>query len=135
MLGTPGEPLRGNETIIVQFRSLPFGFKAGDPTIKLIDGRVEEFRFTTVGGMQRDVFEALVNKYGTPTSHDVGQVQNRMGASFTSITAHWTFPSLTVLYLGLSGTIDKGMLLISSSRANQEQQERVEKEKAAERQL
>lgn len=135
MLGTPGTPLQGNETIIVQFRSLPFGFEAGDPTIKLIEGRVEEFRFTTVGGAQRDVFDALAKKYGTPVSHDVQQVQNRMGASFASITAHWSFPNLSVLYLGLSSTVDKGVLVISSSKANQAEQERIEEQKAAERQL
>lgn len=133
--GTPGVPLEGNETVVLQFQSLPFGFEADTPSAKLIDGRVEKFTFSTQGSAQEDVFQALVQKYGRPTSHKVEQLQNRMGASFASISAHWEFPNLSVMYLGLGSTVEKGILVIASSKANQEEQERMKKQKAAERQM
>lgn len=135
LIGTPGVPLKDDDTVVIQFESLPYGFGYRDTSVKLIAGLVEEFRFSTEGSAQQEVFDALVRKYGAPTSHDSEQLQNRMGASFASTTARWNFSNLSVLYLGLGSTVDKGILVISSTKATQQALDRAEKQKAAERQL
>lgn len=134
-LASPGSPQNPNGKYDLQLQSMPRGFSSIGVELTLIDGRVESLWFPTVGTMQADVKNTLVAKYGSPTTDKTETLSNRMGASFESLTATWTFDDLQIVFLGLASTIEKGVVTISTQRAVQKEAQRAAEQRASERKM
>ena len=134
-LAAPGSPQNPNGKYDLQLQSMPRGFSAIGVELTLIDGNVESLWFPTIGSMQADVKRTLVAKYGSPTIDKTETLHNRMGASFDSLTATWTFDDLHIVFLGLASTIEKGVVTISTQRAVQKDAEKAAEQRAAERKM
>lgn len=108
-----GSPLTGRENLkLYAPDAFPRGFSPY-VTLKTVDGRVEGIQVDTSGTYQQTILDALTEKFGRPTHVDRTPRQNLMGATFKSITAHWDFADLDVMFIGLT-KVDEGFLLIRS---------------------
>lgn len=85
----------------------------------LIDGNVERVEFQTLGTLAIPVvMDALRAKYGKPSAEKKVPVQNRMGATFESVEAEWLRGGLSIVYLGVTHQIDRGVVTIDTKRGN-----------------
>jgi hypothetical protein len=85
-----------------------------------IDGRLAGIEFFTQGSIaQETTMNALVRKYGPPTSSSRFPVQNPGGASFESIEAQWKFETLSVSFSGTYQRIDTGNVTIDLPSATE----------------
>lgn len=90
----------------------PFGVKS-HAIVRMAGGRIERVLIpTSPVDAQRNVLDALTEKYGKPTSLQVRPMQNAFGAKFDSIEANWNLPSLEISFIG-SGNLDEGVIVAS----------------------
>lgn len=86
-----------------------------DVSVVVVDGRIEGFTLATTGlESQDELFAQLKTKFGAPDVLDEGSAQNRMGATFKSITAMWNKPDVEVAFSGLGSRIDFGYISVAS---------------------
>lgn len=79
-------------------------------------GRIAGVIATTGGHRyQADLLEALTQKFGSPSKLDREELQNRMGATFSSSNALWALPGLKVDFTGVSGSIDFGVIFVTDA--------------------
>lgn len=102
-----GMPLP-NEAIVIKFplNEWPRIVSGLSLVGQLIDGRLEGIGFNTFGLRDAaDVLQKLTDKYGSPSSSERYEVQNRLGAKFTTVRAIWNFSNLVVAFSGVSDTL------------------------------
>jgi hypothetical protein len=125
--GKDGTPVV-NETIEIKF---PFGDRpeivSGLSLIgQILDGRLEGIGFNTLGVENAgEVLKKLTEKYGKPTVSQPVEVQNKMGARFTTVQADWNFSNLIVVFQGVASSLDSGLVTIDTPRCNAWRQERL----------
>lgn len=127
--GDPGTPLDVSDAE-VQFyparESSPAGVSFS--RVLIVNGRAEGVSASTNGVTgQESILAALMRKYGTPAKLQDEEVQNRMGATFTSYTAAWGDPALQVSFYGVAGRIDSGLISVRTAigQAHEEAKERA----------
>jgi hypothetical protein len=125
--GKDGTPVV-NETIEIKF---PFGDRpqivSGLSLIgQVMDGKLEGIGFNTLGLTNADdVLQKLTEKYGKPSSSAPYEVQNRMGAKFTSVLAVWNFSNLVVAFNGVSSSLDSGLVTIDTPRCKAAREQKL----------
>lgn len=91
----------------------PFGVSS-QASVTVIDGRVARVLIpTTPVDAQRNVLDALTEKYGKPASLQVRPMQNAFGASLDSIEASWNLPSIEISFIG-AVSLDEGVIAARS---------------------
>ena len=95
--------------------TLPHWTRTSRVSVRIVNGRVEGARIYTSGIKGQDAaLQALTEKYGKPSSSLNTDVQNRMGAQYTSLNSSWKVGDLTVVLLGTIGRLDEGQVEIST---------------------
>jgi len=95
--------------------TLPLWTRTSRVTVRIVAGRVEGARIYTSGIKGQDAaLQSLIDKYGKPSSSLNADVQNRMGAQYTSLNSSWKVGDLTVVLLGTTGRLDEGQVEIST---------------------
>lgn len=95
--------------------TLPYWTRTSGVTVRVVAGRAEGARIYTSGINGQDAaLQALTDKYGKPSSSLNTDVQNRMGAQYTSLNSSWKVGDLTVVLLGTTGRLDEGEVEIST---------------------
>jgi hypothetical protein len=93
---------------------------------QLIDGRLEGVGFNTFGlKAAPDVLQKLTEKYGSPSDSERYEVQNRLGAKFTTVRAIWNFSNLVVVFRGLSDSLDTGLVNIDTPRCKAAREQKL----------
>lgn len=88
----------------------PFGVKS-QAKVSVVDGRVERVLISTAPvDAQRNVLDALTEKYGKPTSLRVRPMQNAFGAKLDSIEASWNLPLMDISFIG-AVSLDEGVIV------------------------
>lgn len=130
-----GDPMppAGTVTVDLLVRNAPGGIRENEIQAGLVDGKLERLILGTWGvNWQERLLETLTEKYGQPSGVERGQAQNRMGASFDSVVAAWSFPNLSVRFAGLAGDIYNGAIIVETptgaAAAAQADQERRARE-------
>lgn len=113
--GRPGSempPRDINELpLLVPSRKRPDGTRT--VTALVISGRVEGLRVTTDGFVHQErLLEQLVQKFGEPRSQEDREVTAGSGGRFDAVRATWRTPNLHVLYSGMAGRIDEGIISV-----------------------
>ena len=110
----------------------PAGIDWNKITGTLIDGALHELRIGTTGVRDQEaVLYQLKAKFNVPTDAKVEQVQNRMGATFSAVDASWRFSDLSIQFYGLLGSIDKGLILLSTPKGTERAAAEAEAKEAA----
>jgi hypothetical protein len=76
------------------------------------DGRFFRYFATFRTDSFDEIYQTLVKRFGTPSSHKHSSVQNRMGASFSQETANWATPHTQVTLQRRGTNVDEGMLSV-----------------------
>lgn len=129
---------RPRKRIVFGEREKPTLLKVTTIGIETIEenGVLIGLQFRTGGAStQEHVLSELIAKYGQPTTHKVGTVQNRMGAKFDDILACWKFSDLEVTFYGTFGRIDEGQVTIDTPEAARMRMEWREADRASEKKL
>lgn len=99
---------------------------------QVIDGKLEGLELSTFGvNTQDEVLATLVEKFGEPKSVSEQQLQNSMGAVFTSHLVSWDVGILHVLFSGAGSRIDAGFVIVRTERQAAFLREIKERQKAA----
>lgn len=89
----------------------PKGVKTVYVTVQ--DGKAAEVTAYTDGFTHQDtVHQALIDKFGKPTSDKIEKVKAGSGAEFDRIVTQWDRPKIR--FYGLSGSIDQGYVTVYS---------------------
>lgn len=110
-----------NETVSIKFpiNELPQIIKGASISGLIIDGKLEGIGFNTAGvRTAKMVLEKLKEKYGEPDVFLPRTVTNRMGAAFDTFSAGWTLPELVILYQGILGDLDTGLVNIDTKKGS-----------------
>lgn len=92
----------------------------------LIDSKLEGISFGTRGlADANSVLERLKTKYGTSPTVVATKVQNRLGGSFDAFYAVWAFPDLRVGFHSVSGSLDKGLVIVDTTKGNEWREQRL----------
>ncbi len=104
---------------------LPLGINSSIGGI-VADGTLEALIIGT-GGLdaQTAVLEKLREKYGEPSLLEPQTVKNRLGASFQTFTASWRFPNLTVIFNGMEGSLNHGLITIGTTKGIRERERQL----------
>ena len=110
----------GMQSLTVQFPVLgrPRISKFDELFVKTIDDVVEEVTLYTKGIDVADAaLRQLVENFGQPTDQQFESVQNRFGAQYDYIRAEWRRTGVTVVFEGVSGDLDSGVIYATSEKA------------------
>lgn len=114
----PTEPIT-NENITIKFpySDSPQMVKGSGVSAIVLDGKLEGVSFATSGVTDADdVIASLKEKYGKPLNFIPRKVQNRMGASFDTFIAGWTFDNLDVSFYSVMLNLDEGKVIIDTKK-------------------
>lgn len=121
-----GQPLHDGSKVSIIF---PAGKDPtlGKPKITIAGGKVAYMEINTRGVNTQELdMMSLVEKFGSPTKQERPSVQNRMGATFETISATWSLPnSITVEYASALTTINEGIITISTPIGRDAEKQRV----------
>jgi hypothetical protein len=123
-----------NETILIKFpfRDRPQIASGMSLVGQVMDGKLEGIGFNTLGVTDADdVLQKLTEKYGTPSSSRRYEVQNRLGAKFTTVQAVWNFSNLVVIFDGVASSLDSGLVTIDTPRCKAAREQRLEELRGA----
>lgn len=82
---------------------------AGNASVLVVNGQIEGVEYLTHGWESQDsILQALKGKLGPPTTVKEVDMQNRMGAKFTSHEAEWLFTNGRAGFTGLVDNVDQG---------------------------
>jgi hypothetical protein len=110
-------PVEGSVSIEFPIMELPLGVTGGSVGGTIIDRRLEGVIIGTSGlSVQFVMLGKLKEKYGEPSQFIARKVQNRLGASFETFTATWTFENLLVVFNGVDGSLDHGLMTIGTKK-------------------
>jgi hypothetical protein len=86
-------------------------------TGEMLDGKLEEIEFSTIGvGDYELVLDELTKKYGAPSWVQPTEVQNAYGAKFKSGVVGWSFSDLGVVFEGTREKLDEGRVTVSTPK-------------------
>ena len=110
--------LRPNDSVTIAWSvdSAPQLASSGEASVQLVDGNVEGIGFNTLGVMsqQRDL-QALVSKFGQPTTLKNLTMGNLMGATVQVVMAEWkTADGVQVSYNAAEDGFGKGLVSIDT---------------------
>lgn len=108
--------------VAVRFPPLELPVYVRDSSVlaEVIDGQVESLTFYTTGVTnQGQVLDELIAKFGKPTSSSTRPMQTRGGAKFDSAVAIWSLPGVGVSFAGTIGSVDRGVVIISTPKGDQ----------------
>ena len=107
--------LRSNDNIFVSWASQPT-IAISDADVQLVGGKAEGIGVNTAGiKTQQADLQALIDKFGKPTSLQTVPMGNAMGAVFDTVRARWLLPDGThVTYTSADDRIDRGLISIST---------------------
>ncbi|WP_336324783.1 hypothetical protein [Stenotrophomonas muris] len=135
--GKPGDYLDTAGTFKINFiadgAKRPAGVRSNAVKLIVVSGVVEGVEAATGGYEYQDrLLQALVTKFGKPTSLSSETMQNRMGATFDSHEAIWKTKVLEVNFSGMGSSTDFGHITVYSPKATAFVEEEYErKQKAA----
>jgi hypothetical protein len=110
-------PVEGSVSIEFPIMDLPLGVTGGSVGGTIIDGRLEGVIVGTSGlSVQYVMLGKLKDKYGEPSRFVLSKAQNRLGATFDTFTATWTFENLLVVFDGVDGSLDHGLITIGTKK-------------------
>lgn len=113
----PTTPTETFEAIRFNPETIPAGVSDRAHAL-IINGSVEELSFMTNGASyQQSIYNLLEKKFGSPTSKEVENLQNAMGAKYENIYALWRFPSMTVSFSGMGSNPASGRITASTTKA------------------
>lgn len=134
--GKPGDSLDTDGSFKVDFVSedakRPAGVIAASTSLVVVNGLIEGVEAGTGGYEKQDrILQLLKNKFGKPTSLESEEMQNGMGAIFSSIEAEWKTADLEVEFSGIGHEIDHGYITVLTKKGAvfvQEEYDREERE-------
>lgn len=89
----------------------------GELTVAVIDDKVVSVHIPTWGfEAQHGAFTALTKQYGEPTRSGLKAGQNQYRSRYKAQSAEWKFDDFTVTFEGITGSIDWGMIKVSTHR-------------------
>jgi hypothetical protein len=91
------------------------------------EGKIEELRATFTTTSYGAVVGALEEKYGKPTSSQNEQIQNKAGASFSSMVTTWKLPDGEIIAAERSGKVDTMSLRMATNKAIAQRAEEAKK--------
>ena len=101
----------------------PWGWKAYGFSVTEWDGKVVQISVATFGYDWQDAAARdLSARFGTPSSVKKVPLQNMFGARITGIRATWKKQGYEVVFAGVNGEMDSGLITISASEAKAEHQ-------------
>jgi len=119
-----------NDTVLVKFpfSEAPQISTTGNLMIGVIDGKLESVGFNTAGvRFQEYALAKLIEKYGKPHTLIPHKLKTRIGATFDTFVASWSFPNLFVTFDSVSFKLDSGLVNIDTKKGK-EDRERALKE-------
>ncbi len=88
----------------------------GGVELLVLNGQIEGISFNTGGlRVQASLLAALTDKLGAPTKTEQVEKQNGIGATFTSLNAHWMFTNGEAHLFGIGSRPDRGFGSVHTS--------------------
>lgn len=114
---TPARAWGGHEYRVFLPSAGTPAYVRGELTIAVIDDKVEFVHIPTWGfEAQHGAFAALTKQYGEPTHSGFKAGQNQYRSRHKVQSAEWVFSDFTVTFEGTTGSIDWGMIKVSTHR-------------------
>lgn len=110
-------PINENVTLRFPYTNKPEILSGTLISAKIIDGNLEWLGFSTSGAStQIRNYDLLINKFGKPASVIQSPLQNRMGAQYNSIFAVWQLDKISVEFMGIAESINRGSVFIGTKK-------------------
>lgn len=130
------EEFKDSAKIQLSNKESPSYVKDGKIWAQLIDGKIEYLSFNTNGyAVQDEVFKALKNKYGSPIWNKNQPYKNMFGKQAIAYQAIWLIFSDRLYFSGFSDQIDKGSVIFTTKKFQDELKKKEDQKKITERSL
>lgn len=130
------EEFKDSAKIQLSMQESPSYVKDGKIWVQLIDGNIEYLSFDTEGyKVQDEVFKALKDKYGSPFWNKNQPYQNMLGKQAIAYQAIWLIFSDRLYFSGFSSQIDRGSVIFSTKKFQDELDIKEAQKKLTERSL
>jgi hypothetical protein len=109
-----------NESITINFpkSKTPDILVNGTMYGKVMNWKLEELKFFTPGaGTEKLILSALEEKYGSPSSLRMPEMQTLGGARINGMRAIWNFTNLKVTFKSALQQVDEGSVVIETPTA------------------
>lgn len=117
-----------NNVVVINFSrdQLPVISKSFNMSAIVLNEILEGVWFDTNGlAAQREVFELLKSKYGSPSQMNEVEVKNLMGATFSSVHALWDFDNINVTFEGVTTDFKTGRVSVFTKKGMEWQERRA----------
>jgi hypothetical protein len=113
--------------VVFPAKEAPIIAKGTSIVVTVLDGTVKGVAFVTHGAFDIDqVTDALIQKFGAPTTNRSFVLQNAMGAKFPGVEKTWRLHDATVTYRSHPwDSIDEGDVSIYTPEATKYRAEQV----------
>lgn len=130
------EEFKDSAKIQLSTQESPSYVKDGKIWVQLIDGKIEYLSFDTDGyKVQDEVFKALKDKYGSPFWNKSQPYKNMFGKQAIAYQAIWLIFSDRLYFSGFSNQIDRGSVIFSTKKFQDELDIKEAQKKLTERSL
>lgn len=130
------EEFKDSAKIQLSRKESPSYVKDGNIWVQLIDGKIEYLSFNTDGyTVQDEVYKALKDKYGSPFWSKNQPYKNMFGKQAVAYQAIWLIFSDRLYFSGFSNQINKGSVIFSTKKFQDELKQKEDQKKITQRSL
>lgn len=109
----------------VKYASLPAYARSHSFTILLVDEKVASIDYDFDSNTYEAMVQAIIKKYGAPSSSQKAVVQNRMGASFQGKNYIWTNQTSQIRATEYGATLEKSSIHVEDLKLMKEFEKRA----------